>query len=147
VLLKTKLGQCGISHNPLLFQFFYFCVSSDLRIQWVFDVLFYLAYFGCIFNLRLGCLLQEFSFFCYKAHLLLLFLLSSFCFQWEDRMDKGLFRYDVTACETMVTFLNTHLFTLQPRIMVTCFMSIYCLNSMYLSRQWISFHIHLEYLL
>jgi hypothetical protein len=42
---------------------FLFCVSSDLRIQWVFDVLFYLAYFGCIFYLRLGCLLQEFSFF------------------------------------------------------------------------------------
>jgi hypothetical protein len=86
-------------------------------------------------------------FFCYEAHLLLLFLLLSFCFQWEDRMDKGLFRYDVTACETMVTFLNTRLFTLKPRIMVTCFISIYCLNSMYLWRQWISFHTHLEYML
>ncbi len=85
-------------------------------------------------------------FFCYKAHLLLLFLLLSFFLQWEDRMDKGLFRYDVTACETMVTFLNTHLFTLQPRIVVTCFIPT-CLNSTYLSRQWISFHTHLEYLL
>jgi len=25
--------------------------------------------------------------------------------QWEDRMQKGLFRYDVTACETKVGFV------------------------------------------
>jgi hypothetical protein len=27
---------------------------------------------------------------------------SPFLFQWEDRMQRGLFRYDVTACETKV---------------------------------------------
>lgn len=41
---------------------------------------------------------------------------SAFFPQWEDRMQKGLFRYDVTACQTKVLFLTNLCFLMNECI-------------------------------